>query len=83
MNGFVTVLKRAGPATAGLAIAVYGVVGGQFAAKFKEPFDGYASILCILAMAVGLGIAVFRALQGGPATRSSRPRTTSPRRPQQ
>jgi hypothetical protein len=60
---FIKIIKSAGPSAGGLAIAAYGVVGGQFAAKFKVPFDDYASVGCLAAMVVGLCIAIWRAIK--------------------
>jgi hypothetical protein len=59
----VEIIKGAGPATGGLAIAAYGVWGGQYAAKFKPPLDDFASWACFIAIIIGLIIAVWRAVR--------------------
>jgi len=59
-RGSVEIIKAAGPAAGGLAIAFYGVWGGQYAAKFKPPVDDFASWTCFAAMIVGLAIAAWR-----------------------
>ena len=59
-EGAVNVIKSAGPAAGGLAIAFYGVWGGQYAAKFKAPVDDFASWACFVAIVIGLIIAVWR-----------------------
>jgi len=60
LQGAVGVIKAAGPAAGGLAIAFYGVWGGQYAAKFKPPVDDFASWTCFGAIVVGLAIAIWR-----------------------
>ncbi len=57
----VEIIKAAGPAVGGLAIAAYGVWGGQYAAKFKPPIDDFASWACFAAIVIGLAIAIYRA----------------------
>jgi len=54
----IELVKSARPAAGSLLIAAGGVYGGQFASKFIPPFDWYASGLCVLAMIIGLTIAV-------------------------
>ena len=56
----VGVIKSAGPAAGGLAIAFYGVWGGQYAKKFKAPVDDFASWACFAAIVIGLIIAIWR-----------------------
>jgi hypothetical protein len=63
LQGPVEVIKAAGPAAGGLAIALYGVWGGQYAAKFKPPIDDFASWVCFAAMIIGLAIATWRAVR--------------------
>jgi hypothetical protein len=61
LRDIVEIIKGAGSAAGGLAIAAYGVWGGQYAAKFKPPVDDFASWTCFAAIVVGLIIAVWRA----------------------
>ena len=63
LRDIVGIIKGAGPAAGGLAIAAYGVWGGQFAAKFEPPVDGFASWTCFAAMVIGVAIAVWRSLR--------------------
>jgi hypothetical protein len=42
--------KAPGP----LLLAVLGVYGGQYAKLFDKPFSDVASIICLIAMAVGV-----------------------------
>jgi hypothetical protein len=58
----VQVIKGAGSAAGGLAIAAFGVFGGRYAAMFMPPFDYYASWICLVAMMTGLLIAIWRAV---------------------
>lgn len=43
-------------------LAVWGVYGGQYAARFAEPYRGAASILCLLGMIIGGGALALRAI---------------------
>lgn len=63
MPDFVGAIKAAGPAAGGLAIAFYGVYGGQYATKFKPPYDDFASGICLIAMVIGIGIATWRTIR--------------------
>lgn len=61
-HGAVEIIKAAGPAAGGLAIAFYGVWGGQYAARFKPPVDDFASWACFGAIIAGLLIAIYRSV---------------------
>jgi len=63
VRDIVQIIKGAGPAAGGLAIAAYGAWGGQYAAKFKPPVDDFASWTCFAAIIVGLAIAIWRAVR--------------------
>ena len=60
LRGPIGIIKAAGPAAGGLAIACYGVWGGQYAARFKPPVDDFASWACFGAIIIGLLIAIWR-----------------------
>ena len=60
VRDIVGVIKGSGPTAGGLAIAAYGVWGGQYAAKFKPPVDDFASWACFAAIVIGLLIATWR-----------------------
>jgi hypothetical protein len=63
MGEFANIIRVAGPAAGGLLIAFYGVWGGQYAAKFKPPFDDVASVICVAAMVIGIGAATWHSFR--------------------
>ena len=54
LGAFVRLAKAAGRATGGLALAGYGVWGGQYAARFPPAYQRYAAILRLVAMGLGI-----------------------------
>jgi hypothetical protein len=54
------VIKAAGPASGAFALIAVALFGGQFAAKFKSPFDDFASWMCIIMLAIGAIIAIIQ-----------------------
>lgn len=55
-------IKAGGPAIGGLMLFAWGAFTGQYAAKFKPPFDEFASGICIFLMAAGFFIAVIQTI---------------------
>jgi hypothetical protein len=53
-------IRAGGPAIGGLLLAAVGGYGGQYAAMFKPPYDDYASLICLGAMAAGTVIAAIK-----------------------
>jgi hypothetical protein len=52
-----SIIKGVGPAIGGLILASIGIYGGQYAKQFKSPYDDIASVLCLIAVGVGLSVA--------------------------
>jgi hypothetical protein len=62
-EAFTHVIKAAGPATGGLALFGVGIYGGQYACRFKAPFDDYASWGCMILMVAGGSIAIIQIIR--------------------
>jgi len=46
-----------------LMLALFGVYGGQFAKLFDAPFNVVASVICLLSMALGVGLLTYLAIR--------------------
>ena len=51
-------IRAGGPASGACGLFALGVYGGQYAVKFKPPFDDYASWGCLTLMTAGTIIAI-------------------------
>lgn len=78
------IIKAAGSASGAFALIALGFYGGQYAAKFKSPYDEFASWICLCLLASGaiiaivqIGVNAWRSLFASAATR---PRSTVPKR---
>jgi hypothetical protein len=78
MPDWSVLIKSAGPASGAFALIALGIYGGQYAAKFKTPFDDCASFGCLSLMVIGALIAIPQI--GVTAYRSSFPSIRAPSR---